>query len=89
MSQHLICYDVSNPKRWRQLYKVALSLALGGQKSALETPLSIRSLKREMSPLTKPLKEADDILHIIPVNDDPEILGHSKRMQFEDGLILV
>ena len=45
MQNYLICYDIFDKKRLYKVRKIVYSYALGGQKSALEAPLSKKELK--------------------------------------------
>lgn len=88
MKNYIIAYDVFNVKRLNKVKKVAYSYALGGQKSAVEAPLSkkdIKALHRELEPLL----EEEDRLNVIRVKGKPILLGRAKRMEFEDNGIIV
>lgn len=88
MKRYIIAYDICDPKR---LYKVAKFLyanALGGQKSVLEIPLCRADLAPIIKYISQIIKEEDKI-NIIPVEDNPLLLGKAKSIDYEKGVIII
>ncbi len=88
MQDYLICYDIFDKKRLYKVRKIVYSYALGGQKSALEAPLSKRDLKELITKLLQVIKPEDKI-NIIPFHNEPLCFGKGDFIKFEKGLIIV
>ncbi len=88
MQNYLICYDIFDKKRLYRVRKIVYAYALGGQKSALEAPLSKKELKELISKLLRVIKEEDKI-NIIPFNNEPICFGRADFIKFNQGLIIV
>ena len=88
MQNYLICYDIFDKKRLYKVRKIAYSYALGGQKSAVEAPLSKKELKELISKLLDIIKEEDKI-NIIPFSGEPLCFGKAEFVKFDKGLIVI
>ncbi len=88
MQNYLICYDIFDKKRLYKVRKIAYSYALGGQKSAVEAPLSKKDLKELIDKLLNVIKPEDKI-NIIPFNNEPICFGKAQFIEFKKGLIIV
>ena len=88
MQNYLICYDIFDKKRLYKVRKIAYSYALGGQKSAVEAPLSKKELKELISKLLDVIKEEDKI-NIIPFTGEPLCFGKAEFVKFDKGLIII
>ena len=88
MQNYLICYDIFDKKRLYKVRKIVYAYALGGQKSALEAPLSKKELKELIAKLLKVIKPEDKI-NIIPFNNEPLCFGKADFIKFNKGLILI
>jgi len=86
---YLICYDISNKKRLRKVAKVAYSFALGGQKSALEAPLTSKELKTLKEKLNKVINPKQDRINIVAFHGEPLLYGRSDFLNFSNGVIIV
>lgn len=88
MQHYLICYDIFDKKRLNKVRKIAYSYALGGQKSAVEAPLTHNDLKELIAKLLDVIASEDKI-NIIPFNNAPLCFGKAKFLEFDKGLIIV
>ena len=88
MQDYLICYDIFDKKRLYKVRKIVYAYALGGQKSALEAPLSKRDLKELITKLLQVIKPEDKI-NIIPFYNEPLCFGKGDFIKFEKGLIII
>ena len=88
MQNYLICYDIFDKKRLYKVRKIAYSYALGGQKSAVEAPLTKKELRVLISKLLDVIKEEDKI-NIIPFSNEPLCFGKAQFVKFDKGLIVI
>lgn len=88
MKRYIIAYDICNPKRLYKVAKLLYANALGGQKSVLEIPLSKKELKGIIDSLQSIIKKEDKI-NIIPVEENPLLLGKAKSIDYEKGVIII
>jgi len=89
MTNFLIAYDIFDIKRLPKVKRVAYSFSLGGQRSALEAPLSQSFMKELISQFSKLIKDEDKI-NIIKFLDKPILLGKAKHVAYENkGVIIV
>ena len=89
MKDYLLCYDIADDTRLYYVRKFAYALALGGQKSALETPLSAHEAKRILTTLTDEIDEEEDRINIIEVEKEPLYLGKKPNIIFIEGAIIL
>ncbi len=85
---YLIAYDICDEKRLHKVAKLVYAYSLGGQKSALEAPLSKADLKELVSKLTKIIKKEDKI-NIVPFKGEPVIFGKARHIKYHKGIIVV
>jgi CRISPR-associated endonuclease Cas2 len=89
MNQFLVAYDIFNMKRLLKVKRVAYSYSLGGQRSALEAPLSESYMQDLIGQLRTLIKEEDKI-NIVKFLDTPILLGKSKHIAYENkGVIII
>ena len=89
MNNFIIAYDIFDPKRLRKVKQIAYSYALGGQKSALEAPLSKQDMKMLITELSSEI-EKEDKINIIKVIDKPILLGRASHISYEkNGVIII
>ena len=88
MKNYIIAYDVFNVKRLQKVKKIVYSYALGGQKSAVEAPLSKKDIVSLYAKLEPILKE-EDRLNVICIKGQPILLGRAKHIEFEEGIIIL
>ncbi len=86
---HLICYDIADPKRLRKVAKLAYGYALGGQKSALEAPLDRTELASLTAKLEGLIDPEVDRVHIVPFDGEPLQLGKADFLRYENGVVLL
>ena len=89
MNHYLIAYDISLAKNRRKIAKIVYSLALGGQKSALETVLSSRNAQNLSSELALYIDEESDKVNIVKVMPKAIMLGKAKQLHFNEGAIII
>ncbi|MEA1918344.1 MAG: CRISPR-associated endonuclease Cas2 [Campylobacterota bacterium] len=90
MSAHyLICYDVSDAKRRRKVAKIVYALALGGQKSALETVLNPREVEDASQEIFTKIKVSEDRVNVIKVKPRAILLGRAKQLTYDEGAIII
>ena len=85
---YLVCYDIADKKRLAKVRKVAYAYALGGQKSAVEAPLSEKSLKELVGKLSKLIRENDKI-NIIEFSGEPLCFGKANFIDINEGVIIL
>ena len=85
---YLICYDIADKKRLRKVRKVAYGYALGGQKSAVEAPLTPKTLKELVARLDKLLHDNDKV-NIVAFEGEPLCFGKADFIHFDKGVILI
>lgn len=88
MYNFLIAYDVFDERRLPKVKKTVYSFSLGGQRSALEAPLSASYLSELISQLQKITKDEDKV-NIIRFLEKPILLGKAKYTTFEDKGIII
>ena len=86
---YLLCYDIADPKRLYQVRKHSYPFAFGGQKSALQTPVSKNEAKKLLKDLSKKINPTYDKINLIQVESSPIVLGKDIDITYEDGVILV
>jgi len=89
MNHYLIAYDISLAKNRRKIAKIVYGLALGGQKSALETVLSSRNAQNLSSELALYIDEESDKVNIVKVMPKAIMLGKAKQLHFNEGAIII
>jgi CRISPR-associated protein Cas2 len=87
-NNYIIAYDIGDEKRLHKVAKIVYSYALGGQKSALEAPLSKNELL-EMIDKVQIVMKKEDKLNIIPFEGEPALFGKAKFIKYHDGVIVV
>ncbi len=88
MQNYLICYDIFDKKRLYKIRKIAYSYALGGQKSAVEAPLTKQDLKELLTQILQVMQKEDKI-NIIPFSGEPLCFGKANFIEYENGVILI
>ncbi len=90
MKRHLICYDIRDPKRLARVRRMAYAYAYGGQRSALEAPLSAKEARELHAKLEALIDPAVDSLLIVPVSEEAILLGCARQLDLdEDGVIIL
>lgn len=87
--RYLVAYDVTNSKRRRRVAKEVYAVALGGQKSALESVLDERDADRLAERLFVRCKPEEDRIHIVKVMPKAILLGHATQIDFDEGAIIL
>lgn len=85
---YLLCYDIFDEKRLYRIRKISYPFALGGQKSALELPLTRKEAKTLLAMLEAKITPEDKI-NLIEVEEQPRYLGKSKQIHFQEGMIIL
>lgn len=85
---YLLCYDIFDEKRLYRIRKISYPFALGGQKSALELPLTPKEAKALLGMLEAKIAPEDKI-NLIEVEDQPRYLGKSIHIHFQEGMIII
>ena len=89
MSSFLVAYDIFDIKRLPKVKRVVYSFSLGGQRSALEAPLT-HSFMNELVKQLLNLTKEEDKLNIIKFLDKPILLGKAKHIAYENkGVVIV
>lgn len=89
MANFLIAYDVVESKRRVKVAKVVYSYALGGQKSALEIPVTLKEVNEIADDLLEKIDEDTDRVNIIPVEEKAILLGMASQVIYDEGMIIV
>ena len=88
MNNFIIAYDIFDPKRLRKIKQIVYSYALGGQKSALEAPLSKYDMKMLVTELSSQI-DKDDKINIIKVIGKPILLGRASQISYENNGVII
>ena len=89
MSNFLVAYDIVQSKRRVRVAKLVYGYALGGQKSALEVPVTLSEIKKIADELIDEIDNDTDRVNIIKVADEAILLGTATQVQYEEGMILL
>lgn len=89
MFHYVIAYDVSSAKRRRKIAKLVYSLALGGQKSALETVMNSRNAALTYQEIELLIDPDVDKINIIKVLPKAILLGKARQLNFNEGAIII
>lgn len=85
---YLLCYDIFDDKRLYKVRKTSYSFALGGQKSALEMPLTAKEIDILIDNLKQKIAPEDKV-NLIEVEGYPLFIGKTIEVLFEEGMIIV
>lgn len=85
---YLIAYDITDDKRLAKVRRLVYSYALGGQKSALEVPLTKKALKDLIKNLEPLVKERDKV-NIIQIDNNPLLFGKADFITYNNGVIII
>lgn len=86
---YLVCYDVADPRRWRQVYRLLLGYRVGGQKSFFEcwlTPAELQHLRAELARLLEP---AEDRAHIFQLDPRQQVIGMGQATQARPKVFMI
>ena len=89
MTHFLIAYDVVESKRRVQVAKLVYGYALGGQKSALELPVTLSEVKQIAIELKEKIDEDTDRVNIIQVSSRAILLGTASQLEYDEGMVIV
>ena len=89
MSHILVAYDIVESKRRVQVAKLVYGYALGGQKSALEVPVTLSEVKEIVIALKEKIDEETDRVNIIGVEEEAILLGKATQLAYEEGMIIL
>jgi len=89
MSNFLVAYDIVQSKRRVRVAKLVYGYALGGQKSALEVPVTLSEIKEIADELIDEIDSDTDKVNIIKVADEAILLGTATQIEYEEGMILL
>lgn len=67
-SIYLICYDVSSPRRLRQVHQFLLGFKVGGQKSFFECWLTQQELRKVKERLAQLIDQTEDRVHLFQLD---------------------
>ena len=87
-NNYIIAYDISDDKRLAKVAKLIYFYALGGQKSALEAPLSKDEL-HELIDMILSITKKEDKINIIPFEGEPTLFGKANFLEYHSGVIIV
>lgn len=88
MKDYLILYDIFNPKRAAKVRNYLYKYRTGGQKSALEMPLSKKISDKLLFKLSCYTKDIDKI-NIIKVHKNPILLGKATQLNYKSNGVIV
>jgi len=89
MTHYLIAYDVVESKRRVQVAKLVYGYALGGQKSALEVPVTLSEAKQIASELEVIIDTEVDKVNIVKVSPKAILLGTASQIIYDEGMMLL
>ena len=88
MKHYIVAYDILSDKRAYKVRRLVYSYAMGGQKSALEVPLTKRELIEFMKQL-EPLLSDEDRVNVIEVDEEPLLFGKADVLVYDKGVIII
>jgi CRISPR-associated endonuclease Cas2 len=88
MYDFLVAYDIFDKKRLVKVKKIVYSYSLGGQKSALETPLN-KQLMKELIKNLNTIIETKDRVNIIKIIGEPILLGKAKHISYKKNGVII
>ncbi len=89
MPHFLVAYDIVKSNRRTRVAKLVYSYALGGQKSALEVPVSTieaRGLAREIE---SRIDGKTDKVNLIRVESEAILLGCASQLKYDEEMIIL
>jgi len=89
MSHYLVAYDVVENKRRVNVAKYIYGYALGGQKSALEVPVTLSEAKEIADELASKIDIETDRINIIQVAPKAILLGTASQIIYDEGMLLL
>lgn len=89
MRLYLVAYDIADQRRLRKVREVAYSYAFGGQRSAVECYLTSKELARLERELLRFIDLEIDRVNIVEVYEEAILLGKAKRIDFDEGMIVL
>ncbi len=88
MKNFLVAYDILDKRRLNKVRRVSYSYTIGGQKSALETPLDKKLTKELLKQLKQYIKKEDKI-NIVRVLEKPILLGKASQISYENNGVII
>lgn len=87
---YLVCYDISDVKRWRRVHRYLIGYKVGGQKSFFECWLTAAELRAVRQSLAEMLDPACDRAHIFQLDPRSPVvrLGRAQAPASEFFLIV-
>lgn len=89
MQHYLIAYDIAHAKRRRKVAKLVYAVALGGQKSALESILDEHQVDDLAENLHVKMKNDVDSVHLVKVAPNAILLGCAVGLEYDEGAIII
>lgn len=89
MPHFLVAYDIVKSSRRVKVAKLVYSYALGGQKSALEVPVSSGEAQGLAREIEARIDTKTDKVNLIRVEDKAILLGCASQLKYDDGMILL
>lgn len=88
MNDFLVAYDIFDKKRLVKIKRIVYSYALGGQKSALDVPLT-KTLYKDLLSEIEYIAKDEDKINIISIIDKPILLGKAKFTQMKNNGVII
>ena len=89
MSHFLVAYDIVQNKRRVQVAKLVYGYALGGQKSALELPVSLQEAREIARSIGEKIDTRTDRVNLIRVEEEAILLGCANQIKYDEGVIIL
>lgn len=89
MTHYLVAYDVVESKRRVKVAKYVYGYALGGQKSALEVPVTFSEAEEIADELVSKIDVETDRVNIVQVAPKAILLGTASQIIYDEGMLLL
>ena len=89
MPHFLVAYDVVKSSKRNRVAKLVYSYALGGQKSALEVPVSSAEARELARKIESRIDIETDRVNLIRVEEDAILLGCASQLKYDEEMIVL
>ena len=89
MPHFLVAYDIVKSSKRTRVAKLVYSYALGGQKSALEVPVSNTEAKVLAHEIESRIDSETDRVNLIRVESKAILLGCASQLNYDEEMIIL
>ena len=89
MPHFLVAYDIVKSSKRTRVAKLVYGYALGGQKSALEVPVSNTEAKVLAREIESRIDRETDRVNLIRVESEAILLGCASQLKYDEEMIIL